>query len=67
MKPFRKLSVSFSLSIENLNFINDKCKELGISSSDYIGTLIDEDREKIVAKLGQVSNKTIDLSKCIKF
>ena len=66
MKAFRKLSVSFSLSIENLNFINDKCKELGISSSDYIGMLIDEDR-KTVAKLGQVSNKTIDLSKCIKF
>lgn len=61
MKSFRKLSVSFSLSIENLNFINDKCKDLGITSSDYIGMLVDKDREA-VAKLGQVSNKTIDLA-----
>lgn len=62
MKTFRKLSVSFSLSIEHLNYLNGKCKELGISSSDYISMLLDD------AKLNQqVLNEFIDKKIEVKF
>lgn len=44
MKTLRKLSVSFSLSIEDLNFINDRCKELGLSSSDYMAIVMQDVR-----------------------
>lgn len=61
MKTLRKLSVSFSLSIEDLNYINDRCKKLELSASDYMALIIQDDRLKYLNQ--QIINESAETKK----